>query len=201
MVTILFGLLLFKSRRFIEYYPAFVLLFGALAWAPLLKSWQQSGSAWARGLPVALALIMVATGGINIQAVRASLQKEAPYQRFAAASAWLKANTPPGSLIYQTDWDDFTQLFYYNTQNIYTLGLDPTYMQSKDPELYELWRETTQGRVDNLGRTIHQKFGAEYAITDLNHQGFLDKAATPWGSGLQEVYRDEYAVIFRVIDQ
>ena len=37
-------------------------------------------------------------------------------------------NSEPGSLVFQTDWDDFTRLFFYNTTNVYTIGLDVTYM-------------------------------------------------------------------------
>lgn len=194
-----FGFLLFKSRRFIEYYPAFALLFGAMAWTPLLRSWLQEGLRWARVAPLVLALLIGFTGWSNIQRLRDRLQEDStPVQRFEAASAWLQANTPAGSRVFQTDWDDFTQLYYHNTHNTYTLGLDPTYMQQRDPELYELWRDITRGWGENLGQTIRHEFGAEYAITDLDHEGFLDKAGLTWASGLEEVYRDEYAVIFRV---
>jgi hypothetical protein len=197
LAAALFGLLLFKSRRFIEYYPAFVLLFGALAWAPLLKRWQQSGSGWARGIPLVLALIVVSLSWFNLQKLRERFQEDSlPYQRYAAASAWLQANTPAGSRIFQTDWDDFSQLYYYNTHNTYILGLDPTYMQVRDPDLYKLWQDTTHGWGENLGQTIRHEFGAEYALTDLKHYGFLDKAEG--SSNMEEVYRDEYAVIFRV---
>jgi hypothetical protein len=200
LIALLFGLLLLKSRRFIEYFPAFALLFGAVAWAPLLKSWRQS--TWAQAPPLLLALLMIVIGGLNLQKIQQRLLEDSiPYQQYAAASAWLKANTPAGSRVFQTDWDDFSQLYYHNTHNTYTIGLDPTYLQGRDPQLYQIWGDTTRGLVEHLGRTIRQKFGAEYAITDLAHRGFLDKATTYWGSGLEEVYRDEYAVIFRVTEE
>jgi hypothetical protein len=35
-LTLIFGLMLFQSRRFIEYFPAFVLIFTAFAWSPMM---------------------------------------------------------------------------------------------------------------------------------------------------------------------
>ncbi len=195
-VTVLFGAMLFKSRRFIEYYPAFALLFCALAWAPLFKSWVKAKDWVGRELPVAMVVVLIVTVAWNVQGARESLRKSKPYQQFAAASVWLQENTPAGSHVFQTDWDDFTRLYFYNTHNIYTAGLDPTYMQLHDPELYEVWVDITKGRVKAPAKTIADTFGATYVLTDLNHQGFLRQAkADP---NLDEAYRDAYAVVFRV---
>lgn len=191
-----FGLMLFKSRRFIEYYPAFVWLFCALAWAPVFQKGLQARAWGAKILPLGLALILALAIWFNLQATQAEVGESKPYQRYGAAAAWLQAHTPAGSQVFQTDWDDFTQLFFYNTHNHYTLGLDPTYMQLYDAELFEVWVDITRGKVDAPGQVIAETFGANYAITDLKHKKFLDQAqADP---RLEEVYRDQYAVIFRV---
>lgn len=198
-LTILFGFMLFKSRRFIEYFPAFVLLFGAMAWAPLFQEWTQAKKWVSRELPVALTIIILLATAWNVQEARASLQDSKPYQRFAEASAWLTANTPAGSMVFQTDWDDFTRLYYYNTHNTYTLGLDPTYMQLYDADLYDHWVEITKGRVERPAATIASTFGASYVITDLQHKGFLREAEDD--PQLIERYRDDFAVVFEVVDQ
>lgn len=223
LLSVLFGLMLFKSRRFVEYFPPFALIFAALAWAPLLKQWQE-GEAWranfnllpeqavanlprimpgyqwrSRILAGVMAVIVLPTLWFNLQATRASMQSAKPYQQYAAASAWLQANTPAGSRVFQTDWDDFPRLFFYNTHNTYTAGLDPTYMQLYDANLYELWVNITRGRVEAPAKTIVENFGARYIITDLDHKDFLRQAkADPH---LVEVYRDKYAAIFQVWDK
>jgi len=103
----------------------------------------------------------------------------------------------PGSLVFQTDWDDFPRLFFYNTANLYTIGLDPTYMELQDANLYAEWVKITQGKVKHPAGAIHEHFGAEYVLSDLQHEAFIDRAkADP---GLKEVYRDKYAVIFEVV--
>jgi hypothetical protein len=122
LAAALFGLMLFKSRRFIEYYPAFVLLFAALAWAPLLKRWQQIGFRWARGIPLALVLIIISLSGLNLQKLQERFQEDSlPYQRYAAASAWLQANTPAGSRVFQTDWDDLQYLYFGPGPHLYAI--------------------------------------------------------------------------------
>jgi hypothetical protein len=198
VLATLFGLMLFKSRRFVEYYPAFSLLFCALAWSPLFEAWLKSKK-WVRfALPALLVIALIPALGAILPATQQSMQTAKPAERYAAASAWLVEHTPAGSLVFQTDWDDFPRLFFYNTHNTYLVGLDPTYMQLYDPKLYDLWVEVTRGQVEAPSQTITQTFGSHVVIIDLEHQAFLRQAkADP---NMQEVYRDEFAVIFQVSD-
>ncbi|NOG50670.1 MAG: hypothetical protein HND48_15510 [Chloroflexi bacterium] len=57
----------------------------------------------------------------------------------AGAADWLEANTPAGSLVFQTDYDDFTRLFFNNTSNTYLNGLDTTYLLEANPDLWQAW--------------------------------------------------------------
>jgi hypothetical protein len=217
-MAVLFGAMLFKSRRFVEYFPAFALIFAALAWAPLMQRWLSRrvelnalpdrvasrlghirlAGAWrAPVLAGLMVCVLLPAMWSNVNASRESLESSKPYQRYAASAAWLAANTPAGARVFQTDWDDFTRLFFYNTHNTYTLGLDPTYMQLHDPELYDLWVDISKGRVEHPSRVISQQFGASYVLTDLDHDDFLEEADDD--PGLVEVFRDEYAAVFQVV--
>jgi hypothetical protein len=185
------GLMLFQARRFVEYFPAFALIFAAFAWAPLLERPSR------RVVLPGLAALGLGLGlWLNLGASIESAQGSRPAQRYQAASAWLETHTPARARIFQTDWDDFPRLFYYNTHNTYTLGLDPTYLQLQDPDLYELWVDLTQGRSEDLSAAIVTSFGAEYVLTDLEHERFL--RASEEDPELAEVYRDEFAVMFAV---
>jgi hypothetical protein len=108
-------------------------------------------------------------------------------------------NTPLGARIFQTDWDDFPRLFFYNTKNSYLIGLDPTYLHLKDPDLYELWVDITKGRQQVPSEPIFQQFAAEYVFTDTSHKKFIDRAREDLG--LEEVYQDDEAIIFQVINK
>jgi hypothetical protein len=208
-VSFLFGLMLFQARRFVEYFPPFALIFAAFAWAPLLSrpepaSVSSAGSPRQRfgfvlysHLPVLLlALVTAFSIAISISPAREALDRSKPYDLYAGASAWLQENASGEERVFQTDWDDFPRLFFYNTHNTYLIGLDPTYMQLYDPALYDLWVAITQGEVENPSQLISRRFGAQFVHTDLNHKDFLRAASQD--PGLQEVYRDEQAVLFEV---
>jgi hypothetical protein len=210
LTALLFGLMLFEARRFVEYFPAFALIFVAFAWSPLLTDlWpapasEAESTPWALPafslrmyLPVALiALAVIAGMQRSISAAQESIQGSKPYYLYLGASNWLKQNTKEGERIFQTDWDDFPRLFYYNTYNTYLIGLDPTYMQIYDSKLYDEWVNVTDGSVENPSSVILSTFGARYILTDLKHTDFLRTAAHD--PGLREVYRDGQAVIFMV---
>ncbi len=211
LIALLFGLMLFQARRFVEYFPPFALIFAAFTWAPLIEdlkpadqtrdrpdSPQQTFSSLLTGLPaIVLAAFVILSAFKSIPAAGKSIQGSKPFDLYAGASTWLEKNTPAGSRVFQTDWDDFPRLFFYNTHNTYLAGLDPTYMQLYNPNLYELWVTITRGDVQEPSRYISSSFNSSYVHTDLKHSDFLDQAAND--PGLKEVYRDDQAVIFEVI--
>jgi hypothetical protein len=199
----MFGLMLFQSRRFIEYFPPFALIFAVFAWAPIVKDWINRGDTLNNSRIKSIAIpgiiaILGLSGAIfwNANASIAGMQGLKPYTLYQGASAWLEDNTLPGERVFQTDWDDFPRLFFYNTHNTYLVGLDPTYMQFYDPVLYDRWVAITRGRIEEPSYSILVDFGSRYVISDLEHTGFLNQAELD--PGLQEVYRDAEAVVFEV---
>ena len=206
LVALLFGFMFLQARRFVEYFPPFALIFASFTWAPLLldlkpASASSTESTLKRILPVVPALVLSVAIGLSIARsiprAREAISNSKPYDLYANASQWLVDNTPTGSRVFQTDWDDFPRLFYFNTHNTYLIGLDPTYMQLYDPQLYDLWVLITQGKVDNPSKIIAVRFGSKYIHTDLKHGGFIDVAEKD--NGLKEVYRDDQAVIYEVL--
>lgn len=207
--SLFFGLMLFQARRFVEYFPPFTLIFATFAWTRLLDSKPDPVQATSAPrpsfvyllqtyIPRLLLLLAILLGMVrSISPAQAAIDRSKPYGLYANASLWLEKNTPAGSRVFQTDWDDFPRLFYYNTHNTYLIGLDPTYMQLYDAKLYDLWVKITQGKVKNPSHIIASTFASRYIHTDLNHRDFLQVAAED--PGLKQVYRDDQAVIFEVI--
>ena len=210
--AIFYGILLFQSRRFIEYFPPYALIFAALVWAPLMgglaervtfrlrwKERQYQVGSLARGwIAAGILLVFLLPGiGITLGGARSSIRGSKPFTLYAEASRWLAENTPAGSRVFQSDWDDFPRLFFYNTHNSYLIGLDPTYMQLYDADLYDLWVKITRGDVEFPSEYIYPRFGARYVLTDLKHGDFIRRADKD--PGLVEVYRDQEAVIYKVL--
>ena len=206
LVSLLFGFMLLQARRFVEYFPPFALIFAAFAWAPLFldlkpASPQQTESPLKRipvHLPALLLSVAVAVSiARSIPRARDAINSSKPFDLYAGASHYLEKNTPAGSRVFQTDWDDFPRLFYYNTHNTYLIGLDPTYMQLYDPDLYDLWVLITQGDVDNPSKLIAGRFGAQYIHTDLKHGDFIEAAGKD--PGLKMIYQDNQAILYEVV--
>ena len=141
--------MLFQSRRFIEYFPAFVLIFTAIAWMPIINALGKSNNDIEFGKNISfvhlfrpyipsllLAIILLPSIWKTYQDSKFSIGTSKPYELYSNASDWLESNTPEGSRVFQTDWDDFPRLFFYNNHNTYLIGLDPTYMQLYNSGLY-----------------------------------------------------------------
>jgi len=192
-VALLTLFMVLRSRRFIEYFPAFSLLLCAAAWGrdaiilPRLR--------WL--MPVSGVAALVLLGGLTLSSTISDARAARDVDTFAGASAWLQANTPSGSMVFQTDWDDFTRLFYYNTQNIYLIGLDPTYLQIENQALWDEWVAITQGRVEQPSDIIQSTFGAEYIVSDRNHADF--ERVVYDDPNIERVYQDDFSIIWRII--
>lgn len=198
-----------RSQRLIEYFPAFAVLFCAWSWSRALPPGLRIGSvptiavnfapgALLRMWPLALAIVLSLGLFWTVLQARRDARSTFAWEAYRDPAAWLAANTPPGSRVFTTDWDDFPRLFYWNSHNTYLVGLDPTYMALYDPGLYRLWRRVSAGQVSVPSTPIRENFGAQYVFTDTRHSGFIRAArADP---DMETVFRSSGAVILRVRD-
>ncbi|MGE3267441.1 MAG: hypothetical protein AB7P40_01745 [Chloroflexota bacterium] len=199
------------SQRIIEYFPAIAVIFCAWSLSHAvgpLASWltpraqrvpEHLRTAVGRFRRVAPALVGVILLPfiVNSTLIAARQAGEGlPWTTFRDGARWLAANTPAGSRVFTTGWDDFPHMFFWNTHNVYLVGLDPTYMSIEDPEGYAVWRSVTNGRVQRPSRIIRERFASPYVLTDMQHRRFLEVAAED--PGLEEVFRSKTVVVFRV---
>ena len=93
-----------------------------------------------------------------------------------------KENIPAGTRIFNCNWDDFPKLFFFNTKHRYVYGLDPNYLYSQNPDLYKLLIEITDGKTDDAGPIIRERFGAEYIFADAKeNEQMIAKACSKAG--------------------
>ena len=52
------------------------------------------------------------------------------------AARWLNANSNAGDVVFNFRWSYFPELFFWNTKNVYTSGMDPIFQYAYDPQLY-----------------------------------------------------------------
>jgi hypothetical protein len=135
----------------------------------------------------------------NLRAAKKEISQSEPHDYYKRGAAWLVQHVPAGHIIFNTDWDDFPRLFYYDSAHYYVSGLDPSYLYDKNPNLSELYERITLGKEDDPGPLIRDRFGAIYVFSDNDHHDFFDKARD---SGWFEiVYEDEECTIMRIRDE
>jgi hypothetical protein len=202
LVALVLLLMAFKSRRFIEYWPPFAVVFAAFTISPRLAEFDRS---WFRrkreraiaAIAAAIATVVIGTTMIvTVGQARADMKAEPDPYEYKGASEWIAANVPAGAMIFNTDWDDFPMLYYYNPNNPYIVGLDPTYLYDRDPELWKLYARITLGDQEDPAAFIRERFGAEYVFTDNQHPDFLENAAT--SGKFETVYTDAKTTVLRI---
>jgi len=201
-LAIFFCLLTLMSQRFFEYWTPFTLFFAAFTFKHISqdKYWKDfsaefikiTGNFLIQLKPFLFALfclIIIFSGYINIsKAINSMKETDYPFDKYKEASHWLKENTPAQSIVFNAGWDNFPQLFFYNHQNYYIIGMDPTFMYVYNKELFWLWNNiSSQGiicsqsekecpnsvymekffqRRQKIYQIIKNKFQSEYVFID-----------------------------------
>ena len=216
-----------RWKRIAEYWPPFAVMFAAFSLQPWLQGTRSTLTRLSTDVldelqpfldrpsdasrdedlrtlwgTIALAVVAVCLGLVLFFSLRITIRdiaRSEPHDYYRAGAEWMRANIEPGQLIFNTDWDDFPRLFYYDPTHNYVSGLDPTYLYEKDKERSELYDRITLGKLDDPGPLIRDRFGARYVFTDNSHHDFFDAAQE---SGWFEiVYEDKQCTVMRIRDQ
>jgi hypothetical protein len=150
----------------------------------------------------AVGLIALALSGalsLNLRATVRDIASSEPHDHYRAGADWLRTHVPPGQIIFNTDWDDFPRLFYYDSTHYYVSGLDPSYLFDKNPDLSRLYDRITLGKEDDPGPLIRDRFGARYVFSDNSHHDFFSVART--SGWFDIVYEDAECTIMYIRDQ
>ncbi len=202
ILAVVFLVMFLRARRWVEAEPTFATLFCAFAWnraqpdrlAGRLAQLIPAGAQPLAGL--AAAAVVAPLLYLSVSATMSDVRSENNYVEYRDASLWLARNTPPGARVFPTDWDDFPELFFWNTHNVYLVGLDPTYMYLHDGPAYLRWRSITRGQVERPSAAIRDEFDCGWVFTDREHRAFLRQAAAD--PDLVEMFRDGDTVVYAV---
>ena len=142
---------------------------------------------------------------INYKGLVKDLQDNEPPDRFQTTMEWAVANIPEFDengqriRIFNTDWDDFPKAFYHDQKHAYIAGLDPKYLHSRNPELWDLYAAITTGKTDESAPIIKDKFGARYIFSDNAHDDFYAKIMqSGW---VDKIYQGDDSMILKIRDQ
>src|SRR5882724_1299939 len=218
-----------RWKRIAEYWPPFAVIFAAFAVQPWLEgarsiftrlpsdvmqelqpfldreTAEPQGSATdAKDLvyTVVVAVVAVLLGlalFLNLRVTVKDIAESEPHEYYREGIEWMRANVSSPQTIFNTDWDDFPRLFYYDPTHNYVSGLDPTYLYDKNPALSRLYDRITLGNEEDPGPLIRDRFGARYVFTDNDHDKFYNSAIeSGW---FDIIYEDSECTILQIRDQ
>lgn len=197
-MSLLSGAMTLYAVRFLEYFPAFTLIFAAVSLNPILKQLHSLAS-WQRlAASGAASLLMAISGWLTIPVGYQLVTNALPVGIYEGAAHWLAQNTPPGSLIYNTDIDSFYGLFFYNPHNAYVSGLSPELLARQNPKLADLFKRISLGELAQPGRFIGEEFGTSYIVVPT---GLVHTDVFTQDSNLDQVYEDSGVMIFFVLPE
>ncbi|HEX8131746.1 MAG TPA: hypothetical protein VF527_21805 [Pyrinomonadaceae bacterium] len=145
-------------------------------------------------------LLTIPMAAMIVSEVR-EISTTAPHDKYRNGIEWMRTHIPAGQIVFNTDWDDFPRLFYYDPTHAYVSGLDPTYLYDRDRNLSRLYEDITLGRHKDPAPVIRERFGARYVFTDNEdvHNDFYDAAMdSGW---FDEAYTDKDCTILYIRDQ
>jgi hypothetical protein len=209
LIYILFFAFTLKSRRYVEYYVPFGILFSAFALGQHLYhlDWRR---VWSKGMDMYLRHRIIGTILVvyflttiptviikDVNSTHHDFTSGISVGRFAGVSAWLSGNSRPGDIIFHSSWDEFPVLFYHNAKDYYIAGLDPTFTYKYSQSLYRQMVDITVGnQLTDLHRLISDNFHASYVLVEANH--FKMDANIRSNAGFTEVYKDHDATLYLV---
>ncbi len=208
-INLLFLVMFFRARRFVEYWPVFAILFSAsaiqesrMSLLALVESsfpriarenWRIFRMGSLSGLIVVLSIAAV----ISAKGVMDSIRKSDPLDRFAEATSWLKANTPKDAIVFNAQWDIFPDLFFHDHHNRWIAGLNEAFIYYLEPRLWHLYRGIATGILPDTARYVKQDFRADYALALKQSKGITEAAKNP-DNGLELAWEDRRTAIYRV---
>lgn len=138
--------------------------------------------------------------GIKQEGMLKSIENNEKASRYQRSMEWVKNNVPEGERVFNSDWDDFPKMFYFDQKHIYISGLDPTYLYSKNPDLWKLFDDITNGKHEEGALIVKEKFQANYIFSDTqNHQDMYAKLMeSGW---VDKVYEDDEAFVLKIRDE
>ena len=186
------------SRRFIEFWAPFTFFLAAVVVRDRL---QERPAGAPRRLVRGTAAAAVATGAAlmvwSAISAREYIGKDQGLN-YAGASRWMGEKIPAGETVFHLDWDDFPQLFFFNPQLHYLVGLDPTFMYLTSAERWRLWSDVAHGNVEDIYTPIRTTFSSRWVLAIPEAEEFM-KAARRDPRFLIG-YEDDSATVFALQD-
>jgi hypothetical protein len=163
VVTFGFFALSLQSHRFAEQWAPFAVLLLAI----VVRDGREQGL-WtnprrirlAAGAALVLGLVLLV---FSVQVDRAAAASEEVVD-YAAASAWMAENVPPGDTLFHPGYDEFDVLFFHDPRRRFLFGIDPGFFLAANRDRYALWSRVVHGAMADAWQPIRRTFGCRWVF-------------------------------------
>lgn len=189
LLWLFFFVLTLKSRRYIEYYAPFALLFTAFSlhdslrgikWRALWRSIQHTylrrtlGWLCAVAIITYVAILLPTVVARDFVTEKHDLASGFRIGLFADESEWIRGHGEPGAIVFHSDWDEFPVLYYYNSESRYIAGLDPTFLYLANKDRYWQWANVTLGKeTGDVFSIVRGTFDADFVFVERDHTAMI----------------------------
>lgn len=178
-----------RAARMFDYFVPFAALFAAAVLAPWVAR-NKEKAAYAFGGALLLVAASVAPAVVAARGAPA-------IERYRAASEFLAAQPGP-TLVWNTEWQQYPFLYYWNWSSRYITGMEPALFYNAAPERYWQWRKLADDAVEDaagLDALVFRDFGATHILVEYEKSPRLaaQLAAHP---RVAEVFRDASIAVF-----
>jgi hypothetical protein len=209
-----------RWRRFAEYWPATAVLFAAFTFQTLQETQNRRREARERAnkgaiadagraivdqgrVHVSKAVVALAVclllGGTGYQAwvARQIIATSVNPNEYRGGTQWLISHVPPNDIIFNTAWEDFPKLFYYDQVHAYVTGLDPLYLRNGNRSLSDLYTRIVNGQESHAAPHVRDSFRARYVfVSALSNPQFGTNAMV--SGEFEPVYADSDCMVLKV---
>ena len=181
LTSLIFFFLMLMYRRFVDYWIPFELLFTITELYTLSKLFSKIPSQTWKLIIIYVGFIMVWTAAYNIMLNYRFIYKNTSQEllTYKPAMTTLQQVSKPGSLVFNVLWPEFPRLFYYDSYNSFTTGLDPAFLYKANSQKFWIWQHifenepttcTTQVCSNNNSQLVVQAiqtyFNPSYVLVD-----------------------------------
>jgi hypothetical protein len=209
-ISVFFFICTLLWRRFIEFWTPFVILFFGFFFSRLLEieGVRKILEKKIIKIPMVVTVLFLMTILLLVRkkdivdqfktARRTNPQVIMPV--FRSGAKWIQRNIEPRQTIFHPSWGEFCQLYFFNQDHYYIIGLDPACFYYYNDDLFDLWYRIYQGKVPNVYESVRYRFGAKVfffpklsVLSKLYFQIQDDKRFV-------KKYEDRYCLIFQLAE-
>ncbi len=139
---------------------------------------------WGARLALTAALLFLVPYGLTLRNQVLSVGWD-PH-RFESGAKWMAANSEPGEIVFNARWEYFPELFFWNTKNFYSNGMDPIFQYAFDSDLYRKAYDLT---TDSMAPMVRADSGRK-------ELGFIDPYKI-----LKEDFKARYVFLAKPFDR